>query len=100
MRAREGDWGKLGTGWNPSLPGGLRALGVPCAASFGAWIRRGIMGRGGTRPYRAYLIALISERMGRKIDNATQPTNPIRNNIKAGSRIVNNFLIRRGIIWL
>src|SRR6266498_3461175 len=44
--------GNNGTGWNPSLPGGSARLGVPCAVSFGAWIRRGIMGRGGTRPYR------------------------------------------------
>src|SRR6266542_2919403 len=55
----------VGTGSTPSLtsPDRLRApawikrhppnaSGLPCVVSFGSWISRGIMGRGGTRPYR------------------------------------------------
>jgi hypothetical protein len=47
-----------------------------------------------------HLMAFIKERMGKKIDKATVPTNPIKNSIKAGSRIVKSFLILRGMIWL
>jgi hypothetical protein len=42
--------------------------------------------------------ALINERIGKKIDKATVPTKPIKNNISAGSIMLKIFLMRRGMI--
>src|SRR5205085_3719429 len=44
----------------------------------------------------SHLMALMSERMGRKIDTAMVPTNITRNTISAGSTIAKMAFTRRG----
>ena len=47
-----------------------------------------------------HLIALMSERIGRKIESATAPTIKIRKMIIIGSMMVMTLFTRRGMTWL